>query len=103
MGTVRAEGVAVPGDLSVIGFDGTPVGAFCEPPLSTIRQPTAKLGAKAAQILMRLLDGDTAGLPLRTVLPNQLLLRASTAAPRGGRGATVAGPPPSSRARRGPK
>jgi LacI family repressor for deo operon, udp, cdd, tsx, nupC, and nupG len=84
MGTVRAEGVAVPGDLSVIGFDGTPVGAFCEPPLSTIRQPTAELGAKGAQILLRLLDGDTVGLPLCTVLPNQLLPRASTAAPRGG-------------------
>ena len=88
MGTVRSQGVAVPGELSVIGFDGTPVGAFCEPPLATLRQPTASLGAKAAEILLRLLDGDTADLPLRTVLPNQLLLRASTAAPRSG-GRTV--------------
>ncbi|MGK9169218.1 LacI family transcriptional regulator [Inquilinus limosus] len=81
MGTVRAQGVAVPGDLSVLGFDGAPVGTFCEPPLSTIRQPTAALGAKAADTLLKLLDGD-AGVPLRTTLPNQLLLRASTAAPR---------------------
>ena len=84
MSTVRAQGVSVPGDLSVIGFDGAPVGAFCEPPLSTIRQPTAGLGATVARILLKLLDGDAADLPLKTTLPNQLLLRASTAAPRSG-------------------
>ncbi|WP_202964631.1 LacI family DNA-binding transcriptional regulator [Inquilinus limosus] len=44
MSTVRPQGVAVPGDLSVLGFDGVPVGAFCEPPLATLRQPTAELG-----------------------------------------------------------
>jgi LacI family transcriptional regulator, repressor for deo operon, udp, cdd, tsx, nupC, and nupG len=86
MSTVRSHGLAVPRDLSVLGFDGVPVGAFCEPPLATLRQPTAELGAKAAEILLQLLDGDAADPPLKTTLPNQLLLRASTAAPkRGGR------------------
>lgn len=82
MSTVRSQGVAVPRDLSVLGFDGVPVGAFCEPPLATLRQPTARLGAKAAEILLQLLDGDAADPPLKTTLPNQLLLRASTAAPK---------------------
>lgn len=81
MSTVRPQGVAVPGDLSVLGFDGVPVGAFCEPPLSTLRQPTARLGATAAEILLALLDGDAAPA-LRTILPNQPLPRASTAAPK---------------------
>jgi len=85
MGTVRSRGVAVPRDLSVLGFDGAPVGAFCEPPLATLQQPTAELGAKAADILLRLLDGDAADLPLRTILPNRLVPRGSTAAPKGGR------------------
>ncbi|OWJ64141.1 LacI family DNA-binding transcriptional regulator [Inquilinus limosus] len=84
MSTVRPQGVAVPGDLSVLGFDGVPVGAFCEPPLATLRQPTAELGAKAAEILLMLLDRDAAAPPLRTTLPNQLLLRASTTAPKTG-------------------
>ena len=84
MSTVRAQGVSVPGDLSVIGFDGAPIGAFCEPPLSTIRQPTAGLGATVARILLKLLDGDAADLPLKTTLPCRLLLRASTGAPRSG-------------------
>jgi DNA-binding LacI/PurR family transcriptional regulator len=47
-----------------------------------VRLPTADLGAKAAETLLQLLDRDAAAPPLRTVLPNQLLLRASTAAPR---------------------
>ncbi|MFE0757145.1 LacI family DNA-binding transcriptional regulator [Inquilinus sp. NPDC058860] len=81
MGTVRAHGVTVPDDLSVIGFDGAPVGVFCEPPLTTIRQPTASLGAKTVEILLQLLDGDAAAVPMKMMLPNQLLLRASTAAP----------------------
>jgi LacI family repressor for deo operon, udp, cdd, tsx, nupC, and nupG len=82
MATVRSHGTAVPGDLSVIGFDGAAVGAFCEPPLTTIRQPTASLGAKTAEILLQLLDADAADVPLKTTLPNELLPRASIAAPK---------------------
>ncbi|MDR6290351.1 LacI family repressor for deo operon, udp, cdd, tsx, nupC, and nupG [Inquilinus ginsengisoli] len=84
MGTVRSQRVAVPGGLSVIGFDGAPVGAFCQPPLTTLQQPTASLGAKAAEILLALLDRDAAEPPVKTVLPCRHLLRASTAAPKGG-------------------
>ncbi len=85
MSTVRAQGAAVPGDVSVLGFDGVPVGAFCEPPLTTLRQPTAELGAKAAEMLLALLDGDAAAPPLKTTLPNRLLVRGSTAGPRNAR------------------
>jgi LacI family repressor for deo operon, udp, cdd, tsx, nupC, and nupG len=76
MGTVRSHRVAVPGGLSVTGFDGAPVGAFCQPPLTTLQQPTASLGAKAAEILLTLLDRDAAEPPVKTVLPCRHLLRA---------------------------
>ncbi len=33
--TVRSHGVTVPGDVSVVGFDGAAIGAFCDPPLTT--------------------------------------------------------------------
>ena len=36
---LKARGIAVPGDVSVIGFDGVPEGAATDPPLTTISQP----------------------------------------------------------------
>ncbi|WP_343717641.1 LacI family DNA-binding transcriptional regulator [Inquilinus sp.] len=93
LSTVRQQGAAVPGDLSVLGFDGVPVGAFCEPPLTTLRQPTAELGAKAAETLLALLDGGAPAPPLRTTLPNQLLPRASIAAAPKRRGRRTSRPP----------
>jgi len=81
IGTARSNGVAVPEDVSVIGFDGAAVGAFCVPPLTTLEQPAEDLGARAARIMLDLLDGAaTAPVPTTTV-PSRLLLRASTATP----------------------
>ncbi|MGK9167605.1 LacI family transcriptional regulator [Inquilinus limosus] len=80
-GTVRSNGVAVPGDVSLIGFDGAPVGAFCDPPLTTLEQPTEDLGIRAAEAMLQLLDGGAAPA-LKTTLPSRLLLRGSTAAPK---------------------
>jgi LacI family repressor for deo operon, udp, cdd, tsx, nupC, and nupG len=79
--TVRPHGVAVPGDASVLGFDGAAVGAYCDPPLTTLAQPTQELGRRAAEIMLQLADGACAARPLTTTLPSRLLLRASTAAP----------------------
>ncbi|MGO1076104.1 LacI family DNA-binding transcriptional regulator [Inquilinus sp. CA228] len=80
--TVRSHGVAVPGDVSVVGFDGAAVGAFCDPPLTTLAQPTEDLGSRAAEIMLQLADG-AAPSPLNTTLSSRLLLRGSTAAPAG--------------------
>lgn len=82
IGTVRSHGVAVPGDVSVLGFDGAAVGAFCDPPLTTLAQPTQDLGSRAAEIMLQLLEDAAAAPPLKTTLSSQLLLRASTDVPR---------------------
>jgi LacI family repressor for deo operon, udp, cdd, tsx, nupC, and nupG len=79
--TVRPHGVTVPGDVSVLGFDGAAVGAYCDPPLTTLAQPTRDLGSRAAEIMLQLADGAAAAPPLTTMLPSRLLLRASTGAP----------------------
>lgn len=43
---VQRRGVSIPGDLSVVSFDGSPVCEFCSPPLSTIKQPVEEMGAQ---------------------------------------------------------
>jgi DNA-binding LacI/PurR family transcriptional regulator len=76
MAKARARGISVPGDLSVVGFDGIPEGASSTPPLTTMAQPIAEIGATAARLV---LDG---GEPRHVVLSGNLVVRGSTAKPR---------------------
>lgn len=57
IGGAAAEGRAVPGDLSVVGFDDLPFAAHMHPALSTIRQDAVAQGRQAAEALTRLLSG----------------------------------------------
>jgi DNA-binding LacI/PurR family transcriptional regulator len=67
------RGIAVPGDLSVAGFDDVPEAATSSPPLTTIRQPHRRKGSEAVRLL---LEGPEAESIL---LPIELVVRASTA------------------------
>ena len=49
----RRLGRRVPQDLAIVGFDDTPEAAYYEPPLTTIRQPLAELGARAVDQLVQ--------------------------------------------------
>jgi len=69
-------GVAVPGQLSVVGFDDIESAAFLN--LSTIRQPLARSGTEGAQRLCALLRGERVR-PLRQELPIELMARGSSA------------------------
>ena len=48
---VRAGGGQVPGDVSVIGFDDSPLISFTDPPLTTVRQPVVAMSQAAVQAL----------------------------------------------------
>jgi DNA-binding LacI/PurR family transcriptional regulator len=64
--------VAVPGQLSVVGFDDTPAAASTAPGLTTVNQPHVLKGEVAARLLLE-------GAPARAVvLPTELVVRAST-------------------------
>ena len=80
IGEVQRHGLTVPRDVSVVGFDDIELIAHIAPPLTTIRQPRMKIGQIAAQRLLRRLAGEDEGA-LDTVLPVELVIRASTAAP----------------------
>jgi LacI family transcriptional regulator len=76
----RQLGLAIPRDLSVVGFDDLPLARWLPPPLTTVCQPLADMGAMAAEMLLRLMDNRP--LPIRRVeLATELVVRESTAAP----------------------
>ena len=78
----REAGVRIPEDLSVVGFDDTPAAAHLDPPLTSVRQPLARMGSLAAAALLDQLDAGPTGGPAPTpqiVLPAELIVRASTA------------------------
>ena len=71
-----ARGLAVPDQLSVFGFDDTPMSRQVWPSLSTIRQPSRDMGRIAARQLLDEISGHGAGGIVR--LPYQLQIRHST-------------------------
>ena len=74
----RDRGLAVPGDLSIVGFDGTaPAGEG----LTSIHQPQREKGRLAAERLVRSL-GSEPPRPRHELLPTRLVLAATTAPPR---------------------
>ena len=69
-------GLSIPGDLSVIGYDDIELARYTFPPLTTVRQPAAEIGAAAARAIIDHLDGDTP-LPLAVALQPELIVRQS--------------------------
>ena len=77
-------GVAVPAELSVVGFDDGPAAEHATPPLTTVAQPNEEKGRLAAGWLME--DIERGSGPARRreeILPTELVVRDSTAPPRG--------------------
>jgi DNA-binding LacI/PurR family transcriptional regulator len=86
---LRARGLQVPRDVSVVGYDDHPVASFVDPPLTTVRQPTREVGERAAaHVLDALAEGaPAAGTASGTdLLPTRVVVRDSVVAPRPRRG-----------------
>lgn len=82
---LRAAGLRIPEDVSVIGFDDIPVASVFDPPLTTLRQPMRAVGELAAQLVT---DHQGAGrrrgrLARRHVLRAPLVVRKSVATRKG--------------------
>jgi LacI family transcriptional regulator len=75
----HAQGIAVPREISVTGFDDLEMASVVTPALTTVHFPTAELGSYAGQHLLARLAGKP--FEMRTELPVDLVVRASTAPP----------------------
>lgn len=73
---LRQQGIDVPGEIAVVGFDDFEYAAALEPPLTTVHYPATEMGRIAARLLLRQLDGGQA--PLRTHVSSFPVLRRSS-------------------------
>ncbi|NTF79582.1 substrate-binding domain-containing protein [Agrobacterium rhizogenes] len=74
---LAARGLTVPGDVSIIGFDGVPEGGMVEPGLTTVAQPFAEIAQRAVQAVL-----EDAMPTEREMIDVTLVVRGSTAAPK---------------------
>ena len=72
---LKRHGVSVPGDISVIGCNNTENSTLTTPPLSTVDIPVMELGRRSADLLLRMIHGETAQPEL---LEPSLVIRGST-------------------------
>lgn len=96
MEVLRQAGVAVPGDVAVVGFDGIEEGRYVTPPLTTVMQPLNELGSSAVDALLERMEG---GRPLGRVLTCTPVIRQSCGcAPKRNYDPDLTEPPPTATA-----
>lgn len=87
-GAIKAlteRGIRVPDDVSVVGFDDSPVASVTQPALTTVSVPLYEVGRLAAERLFDEIQEDGQASPTRAVLPCRVVVRDSTAPPPGAR------------------
>jgi LacI family transcriptional regulator len=78
LSALREDGVAVPADIAVAGFDDIPIARYMSPPLSSVHVPIAQLGERAMGLLLGAIAGSPNGTGRRVVLPTTLVIRTSS-------------------------
>jgi LacI family transcriptional regulator len=83
MRAIRRRGLAVPTDVSIVGFDDVAFAAYAEPPLTTVRQETAEMGRWAVATVTERIKathrGEDRRAADRRIVPVELTIRGSTA------------------------
>lgn len=79
LATARSRGLAVPADLTIVGFDDMPIAQDVTPPLTTVRLPLVEMGARALTLA---LGTHPTGRPIVEAAPARIVVRDSAAAPR---------------------
>ncbi|MBO6815837.1 MAG: LacI family DNA-binding transcriptional regulator [Rhizobiaceae bacterium] len=78
---LKQNGLSVPQDVSVSGFDDVPIASLFSPAITTIRQRRKEIGQQAARLLFEELSAS-AMKPQKLMVDHELVLRDSTCAPR---------------------
>jgi len=77
----RSRGMQVPADISVVGYDDSPLIAFTDPPLTTVRQPVRAMAVAAVQALIDEINGQGAPHSEYVFRPELVVRGSTTAAP----------------------
>lgn len=78
---LRAQGVSIPEDVSLVGFDDVgPLHLFA-PPVTAIRQPVRSIGQRAVALLLETNWQESPGSFRETLLPVEIVVRKSVAPP----------------------
>jgi LacI family transcriptional regulator len=78
-GAIRAlndAGLNVPADMSIVGFDGHSISEFISPPLTTIRQPLARMGRRATEMVLAAINSHT-NKTGKEIMATELIVRQS--------------------------
>lgn len=79
--TLMENGVKVPGDVSVIGFDDNPACLYGPVSVTTVKQPLFQMAEESVRILNRMIHGKIEGLHQEVLCPS-LIVRESCSSPR---------------------
>jgi DNA-binding LacI/PurR family transcriptional regulator len=80
MRQIRQQGLRIPDDISLVGFDDLYISQYLDPPLTTVRQPMRHMGRMAMETLLKIFGGADSGHDIR--VPGELIVRQSTAPPK---------------------
>lgn len=72
----QEQGLRIPDDFSIVGFDDIEAASLSHPAMTTIRQPGVEIGHAAALMVLRLIDGEKE--PIQEVLKTELIIRGTT-------------------------
>lgn len=76
MRAILEQGLRIPQDIAIVGFDDVPLAKFANPPLTTVRVPAVEMGMHAGMLLMeRILKRSAVS---HVMLPTQLVIRESS-------------------------
>lgn len=78
VGALRTAGLSVPGDVSIISFNDTPLSQLSEPPLTSICAHVDAMSERAVKLLLERI-GEPSDVPCKIVLPTSVAERGSTA------------------------
>jgi DNA-binding LacI/PurR family transcriptional regulator len=85
MRAIRELRLAVPADVSVVGFDDIDLATHTDPPLTTVHQPIRRKGEEAVRLLLSIIDTHDVTRPEHRRLETRLIVRGSTGHPPIGR------------------
>ncbi|MEX2011087.1 MAG: LacI family DNA-binding transcriptional regulator [Chloroflexota bacterium] len=81
MRAIRELRLAVPADVSVVGFDDIDLATHTDPPLTTVHQPIRRKGEEAVRLLLSIIDTHDVTKPEHRRLETRLIVRGSTGHP----------------------